>query len=67
MYDLPLWTRNLRPTKFGKMVHALELVRIGVFVLSASVRLGKAVKNGPFQDDLDLQTSEDHILMPAAM
>lgn len=35
------------PTKFGSMVHARALVRIGVLVFRAWARLGKATKKGP--------------------
>lgn len=35
------------PTKLGRMVQLLALVRIAVLFLSASARLGKATKKGP--------------------
>jgi hypothetical protein len=42
-----LWTINLNPTKEGRIVDALLLVKIGVLFFNESARLGKAVKNGP--------------------
>lgn len=38
------------PTKFGKIVQDLALVRIGVLFFKACARFGKATKKGPFEE-----------------